>query len=428
MFKKIKELILKGDFTTAEKIAENDLFLLSLVYRAQFKYGEELETLNKLSKEDPKRSYINERLNWHNLPIDKKMVHKKPFRSDRIEIGQDIIDQTIFILACDSNPIYFNLALECIDSLLCITEYESVPIFMIDLGLSDQDKSYLKQKSNRIIVSDLDKEINKLADFKNKSEYLKVPINKTVYTRFFANELFEEFRYLFFIDIDGWIQDAFAIDQYLDSSIKQGVGCCCNFEIKETKKASESLFHPVFKRKPLIVSNIKYSCLGLICLDKTNFPFKEYQDYFFKYHFENPSWGGFDEKVFNYIVNTSLKIKFMDKNTHYYRYMRTEEEKNLFLENCLINNGSICSNDQKFLGFIHFQGRAKDCGFLKNSVIIEKNMSKEEILNHPNIFKNVGSDRGEYPNKIFYSPHFYQYPKEEEIVLDLLDKSFVSSS
>ena len=113
--------------------------------------------------------------------------------------------KNVIISLADSN--YFELLNELVDSIKSFQESENTAICIMDAGLTDDQKSVLKNKVDEIKSADWDIEV---PDFKIKGrEWLKSQVSRAFLPKYFPN--YEKYLW---IDADAWVNSWEAIELY----------------------------------------------------------------------------------------------------------------------------------------------------------------------------------------------------------------------
>ena len=113
--------------------------------------------------------------------------------------------KNVIISLADSN--YFDLLNELVDSIKSFQESENTAICIMDAGLTDDQKSVLKNKVDEIKSADWDIEV---PDFKIKGrEWLKSQVSRA-----FLPKYFPDYEKYLWIDADAWVNSWEAIELY----------------------------------------------------------------------------------------------------------------------------------------------------------------------------------------------------------------------
>ena len=113
--------------------------------------------------------------------------------------------ENVIISLADSN--YFELLNELVDSIKSFKESNNTAICIMDAGLTDEQKSILKNKVDEIKSADWDIEV---PDFKIKGrEWLKSQVSRAFLPKYFPN-----YKKYLWIDADAWVNSWEAIELY----------------------------------------------------------------------------------------------------------------------------------------------------------------------------------------------------------------------
>ncbi len=113
--------------------------------------------------------------------------------------------ENVIISLADSN--YFELLNELVDSIKSFKESNNTAICIMDAGLTDEQKSILKDKVDEIKSADWDIEV---PDFKIKErEWLKSQVSRAFLPKYFPN-----YKKYLWIDADAWVNSWEAIELY----------------------------------------------------------------------------------------------------------------------------------------------------------------------------------------------------------------------
>ena len=109
------------------------------------------------------------------------------------------------ISLADSN--YFELLVELIDSIKRFKESQNIAICIMDAGLTENQRSILSLKVDKIKSADWDIEV---PDFKIKGkEWLKSQVSRAFLPKYFPN--YEKYLW---IDCDAWVNDWSSVELY----------------------------------------------------------------------------------------------------------------------------------------------------------------------------------------------------------------------
>lgn len=264
-----KQLLRDGEYAIAKQMLEKEtndaqaLYLLSLLYRYDDAYDQEKTVVDKAIQMDGSNTYMQERLAWHNLPIFDRVVPRQPLhlpRDPKTIPSAEVLENMCFVTGADSK--YFQLMVECIESIKATQLYKDVPICVLDCGLTEGEKEYLTTKLN----------IKNIKDMATVCSEIHDGFLKNIFMRPQLDQLFSGYRYYFFIDADAWVYNENSIDMYISYATQYGIGisrdlcapehgkfygfCGCNRNI-----IASSLWNDdVIKKAPAINA-------GIYCLD-----------------------------------------------------------------------------------------------------------------------------------------------------------------
>ena len=219
-------------------------------YRTQQRFDQEYKLLLQEQKNFPNDPYINERLEWHKKPI----FHRNPEQSQsqprpaihlpRIP-GFIPTDETLsklcFVTGVSSNHPYFELAIQLLESIKATLYYKSIPIKILDCGLTLEDATYLTQRFNAEVKDpgwDVSESLLRV-----KSSYWKIPASgyKGIISRPYIHKHFPGFEYYYWMDADTWIQSELGLDQLIKMAETHGLGVF-NHPLHQTWKRRSTHF------------------------------------------------------------------------------------------------------------------------------------------------------------------------------------------
>ena len=218
-----KQLLREGEFAIAKQMLQKEVndadafYLLSLLHRYDDEYDQEKNIIDQALAIDSSHAYMRERLAWHNLPIFDRVVPRQPLnlpRDPKTTPSAEVLENMCFVTGADSK--YFQLMVECIESIRATQLYKDVSVCVLDCGLTDEEKEYLTEKLG----------VNKII---NPQETSHIPsalkgISISLTARTVLNKIFPGYQYYFYVDADAWIQDESCIGRYLSLSQKYGIG------------------------------------------------------------------------------------------------------------------------------------------------------------------------------------------------------------
>lgn len=214
------ELEIAKQMLTKEEDSTKALYLLSLLHRYDDEYDKEKTVIDKALVLDTGNSYLRDRLAWHNLQLFDRVVPRQPLylpRDPKTMPCKDVLEQLCFVTGADSK--YFELMVECIESIQATRLYKNIPIYVLDCGLTEEEKKYLLNKLKVDRIS----EIGEL--------YPNIPDGflKNIYARPYFKQIFPGKKYYFFMDADTWIYNENCLDLYIDHAVKYGIGIARDF-------------------------------------------------------------------------------------------------------------------------------------------------------------------------------------------------------
>lgn len=232
------QLIQDEEFDIAKQMLINkvddplSLYFLSLLHRYHDEYEQEKDILNRIKNMDIDQTYIQERLKWHARPLfdpdleNSQLVPRKIVSSAGIEPpSQEILEQLCIVFnlgATDpNNQVYFNCAIQMIESFKHTVFYKDIPIFVIDCGMTGEQKEYLINKKLVQEIKPFEPAFCGL-DFGNQK---LSPHEKTLYSRYYLNYYFPQYRYCLNPEVDVWIQDENCLHRYVHLGVRQGFSC-----------------------------------------------------------------------------------------------------------------------------------------------------------------------------------------------------------
>lgn len=247
-----KQLLKYEEYEAAKQMLEKDLndsapeslYLLSLLCRYFDAYDQERGVVERALAKDSQNTYMQERLAWHNLPLFDRLVPRKPIEKGSYEYIApipEVIDNMCFVAGADSG--YFTLLVECLESIRNTRTYKDVDICVLDCGLTDDEKHYLMTKLRVAQIKDPGWDVEVPA-------HLPQPTHsgqKSLMARCHLYKHFPQYKYIFFLDADIWVQDETGIHMFVDQCYKIGNGLIKNTGIEKVKNAFPSLRHALEK-------------------------------------------------------------------------------------------------------------------------------------------------------------------------------------
>lgn len=206
-------------------------YLLSLLYRLLDRYGDEQKVVEQaLDANASQDDYFQQRKAWHAQDTYKKMVARQPLHMPRDPLkipDPEDIKKMCFITGGDQN--YYQLIVECVESIRTTNMYKDCDIYVLDCGLKDDQKQYLTETLKVTSVYDPGWDVdvpltNQLNEQGQLTNY-PTPIGfKCMVARPHMDKHFPGYQYYMWLDADVWVQDERAIDLYLHYAKTQGMG------------------------------------------------------------------------------------------------------------------------------------------------------------------------------------------------------------
>lgn len=216
-----KQLLRDGEYVIAKQMLEKEitdleaLYLLSLLYRYDDEYDQEKAVIDKALKIDSNNTYLQERKAWNSLSDFDRVVPRQPLhlpRDPKTIPSAEVLENLCFVTGADSK--YFQLMVECIESIKATQLYKDVPICVLDCGLTEDEKEYLTTELN----------IQNIKDMATVCPEIQNGFLKNIFMRPQLDKLFPGYRYYFFIDADAWIYNENSIDLYINYATQYGIG------------------------------------------------------------------------------------------------------------------------------------------------------------------------------------------------------------
>lgn len=272
------------------------VYRLSLLYRYSDQYTKEKELLDTAKKLGHRSRYVNERLQWHELPMSEKCVPRKKFNAERLVIPKpESIEQMCFVLGGDTH--YFQMIYESILSIKATRHYRDVPICLMDGGFTDAERHRLAPLVKHF--ADMDKFDGFLNDL--------APLDSTL-GRCFADRLFPGYRYYFFLDGDTWIHDENAVDRILCMTERGGISViqCENWLFKNSYLYEDKRLTVEDSER---IRNNLYVNSGVFCIDAQRELFPNMQLHIIRTIKTHGYKWNLDEAALCFLVHTSCTEK-----------------------------------------------------------------------------------------------------------------------
>lgn len=228
------QLIVNKEFDMARQLLERvsddpkALYLLSLLYRYDKFYQQELEIIKHATAINSNNNYWQERLEWHNLPLFDRLVPRQALRFsyDPVKIPtQDILEQTCIVTSGGSDLPYYQLFVQLIESIRNTSYYKNVQICVLDAGLTEEHKHELMTSFENVTIKDpgWDFDIPFMNDWRRGSTEIRNGM-KGCTARPFMDKHFPGYRYYMWLDTDTWVQHEGALHDYLYAAQIYGLG------------------------------------------------------------------------------------------------------------------------------------------------------------------------------------------------------------
>ena len=256
--------------------------LLSLLYRYLNRYKDELELVDLALRDDPSWPYMMARKKWHDLPIEQKTHPRSPLLLSRnpADIPEtDTIQNMCFVTGGDSN--YFQLMLECIQSLRATRHYIDVPIHVVDCGLKPEQREILIPELQGGSIRDpgwpckfsefhvLDKKTNEPHALEELPARFKAIAGKA-----YLDQLFPGYSQYFWINANSWVQDERAIDAYLKLCERQKLVFPdpSHGNARPLKYLPENRIQYIPEKYAEAALSVRHGCDAVFCIDARLLP------------------------------------------------------------------------------------------------------------------------------------------------------------
>ena len=220
-------------FPDVKVTTKEDVARWSFQYQKEWRFEKEKKLIMHALTLFPDWKYLQDRLEWHSRPLfhkdpDKsKMQPRKPLhlpRDPQYTPSAQTIQNLCFVTGASSNPPYFDLVVQLIESLKATRFYKDVAIKVLDCGLTQDDIDYLKTRFNAEVKDPgWDVDVSLLEE---SSSTLPIQKNgfKGIMARPYLHQHFPGYQYYFWLDADMWIQDERGLDRLLSLAQRQGFG------------------------------------------------------------------------------------------------------------------------------------------------------------------------------------------------------------
>jgi hypothetical protein len=223
-----KQLIQDNDYQTAvvllekEERSEKAFEWLSYLYRLNDRYEQENSMLTRAIQQFAGNAYFQKRQQWNALSnFDKRVARQAlhlPFNPVHTP-SQETLDQMCFVTMGSKEN--FDWVVEMLESLKATRKYNDFPVCFLDVGLLDTQKDYLVKNFNIHCFIEALKE----CPIKLQAKPDQPSVYSYIYP--FMNDMIQDFKYIFFIESDIWVQDDRFIDLYVWLCEKQGFAKGC---------------------------------------------------------------------------------------------------------------------------------------------------------------------------------------------------------
>lgn len=228
-----------------EKLDAQGVKLLSLLLRKQRRFEDEQALIQAYAQEFEEDTYVQERYQWHKKPLFDKLVPRQPLHLpwDPLWIPkQETWDQLCIVTGGDAQ--YFDFIVECIESIKTTQRYSNLPLWIIDYGLTDTQKSILEKNFKaQLYTPKIDMNVQQQVLIQRDQntgattvERKPLDISEQQKIKFFSTktqlpDIIKGYRYYLWIDADAWVQDERALDKYVVLCEHQGVTGSCHGSI-----------------------------------------------------------------------------------------------------------------------------------------------------------------------------------------------------
>ncbi|USO02700.1 MAG: hypothetical protein H6850_01790 [Alphaproteobacteria bacterium] len=217
---------------------KSDILKLSYQYQHEWCFEKDKELMLYAKTLFPDWIYVDQRLEWHSRPEFHRKAEKSKTQPRKILDlprnpnyipKQETIERSCFVTATSSNPPYFALAVQLIESIKATKNYNNIPIKIFDCGLAQEDAQYLYENFNCEIKDpgwDLEEHlIDKNAWHDNPNAF------KGSISRICCHKHFPGYEYYIWMDCDIWFQTELSLDRLL--SICEEKGCAGTRKIED---------------------------------------------------------------------------------------------------------------------------------------------------------------------------------------------------
>ena len=305
-----------------------------------------------------------------------------------------------FVTGTSSNPPYFDLSIQMIESLKATRWYYNVPIKVFDCGLTIEDANYLRSRFGCEVKDpgwDIEeRHINKNLWGHNPNAF------KGILARCFLQRHFPEYRYYFWIDADIWIQDENALDRLMHLCEKQGIAGTQEYQHNSywcLRCPNRNFFTPTLPQKFLDVMNGRLAIItDAFCFNKEMAIL--YEAAVLDLIKEKKFSSGTDLSTLNYIFYRYIPngIIIQDAEVNYTQKMRRA---------CLLDTRKnlLHPDSSKYLGIIGLEeGKHLSCrvGIIPNQPVVH--LGDESLKGQEEYYASFQNKQGSYFYRIYPDP------------------------
>ncbi len=231
----------------ARALTAENLTIRSHVLRYQNRFAHEEELLEQVRALGFSSAYFEKRIAWHALPRFDRLVARAPLdlpKEDETTPSQEVLEQLCIVTALGSDPPYYLVGVELIESIKNTRTYKDIPIGILDTGLTDEHRHELLERFANLTIVDpgLDVEIA-LPEVDFKGMKRSTDGLKGCLARPFIPKHFPGFRYYLWFDTDVWVQDERSMDLFLTSAVKHGVCSVVTPDVGSDFRFKDSWWH-----------------------------------------------------------------------------------------------------------------------------------------------------------------------------------------
>lgn len=417
--------MLKRDDTSRESF-----YWRSLICRLMDWYDDEKKIIDMCLQKYRDFAYMQERLAWHKKPLFDRMVPRQPviMPKDPLTIPQQsTVEQLCFVTGGDSN--YFNLIVECIESIRNIPTYKDCAVCVLDCGLKMEEKQYLVDKLKVHSIkdpgwftdADMFHRYSPSRDQVFSSPLKESPGNKSIAARAIMDQLFPGFRYYMWIDADAWVQDERAVDLMLHACQTQYCAGAihCSGSIGSTGFLKAKLFDE--DKKELIATRPTITG-GVCCFDAQSGFMEEWAQLMRDSIKQYGYWYTQDECAMNYLF---YKYNFEKILPYECNYRFSPGLPIVVADDPALRN----PHNHQVIGIMHLPSSQKE-KFYVNTHNISGPLSHEDIQKHAQHSNQVlwNSSIAHDPSKFGISIRFRVWPWQDKTAIkQMLNKEICNA-